>query len=428
MTEPRHRETTTGDFALSADYAYRFNDTSSYNHAYTQKGTHDKKQIDDTTTPGFRSLLKCGKFLPLNPVKIQLHRHLYTPGTVDATSRLRSDNSVQFQANGELFEIYGGVVSPALGFPGRLMAPELDQSTIDAAVIAAMANVANADWDTLTFLAELRETNHYMASVAHRFNGLTEKLALLAAKSKKNPWHEFKQLWLEWRFSIRPMIGDMKNAAEALSNALEDEFKLLRGRGRQIVTGSDARAHEQYINANTVGFSVETLSYNVTCRANAYMQLENVWGHKFGFDQAVTAWELIPYSFVVDYFTNIGSWVSTLNPQLSHDFMGQSVSIRTEEIYEVRSHIDWHDSVAQTVSGHHNLNCVGRLWVDTYQRSAYAGVPLPSFKPRLTIPKLIDIAALFIGGRSRVQRILNRDDVRPWSKFDVKGRFKGGSR
>ena len=431
----RHRETVSGDLSESAEYQYRFSDSGPYNTFTSAQGSSDKKTIDDTWIPGFKALLKCGEFLPLNPVLIHRVRTQYTPGTVNASSRLRSDNSVQFEGSGSLFELYGSGISDSVGsqFSGRLVAPVPDSSDIDAAVIAAQANVTGADWDTLTFLAELKKTTHDLANVGTRFNNLTSKLAREAWEIhtlrktnagtfvlKKNlkrgikrfllttdPWEIFRSLWLEARFMWRPMIGDAKDAVTALQQCLEKGQSMLRGRGRQTLSGSSAKTYETYLNANATEFVTEELEWDLTIRAMCYMRFDDIASSHFGFDAGVTAWELIPYSFVVDYFTNIGSWVSSLRPNIAGQFAGQCYSIKLEERYTVRSHVDWHDSPAQIVSGTHLTGCVGQLWTDSYQRLPYSGIPLPSLKPRLTLPKLVDIAALFIKGRLNVQRILS---------------------
>jgi len=204
------------------------------------------------------------------------------------------------------------------------------------------------------------------------------------------------------------MIGDVTDAANALQNCLDKGTEMLRGRGRQIADGEDAKVTETIINAEATEIVEQTLRWKVVTRAMAYVRFDDIMNHHFGFDVGQTAWELIPYSFVVDYFINIGAWVSTLKPNIAGQFVGQCYSIKIEEEWHAKSHIDWHNSADQTVSGNHMQNCEGRLFLDSYIRVPSSRIPLPSFKPRLTLPKLIDIAALFVKGRINVNKILSR--------------------
>lgn len=41
-----------------------------------------------------------------------------------------------------------------------------------------------------------------------------------------------------------------------------------------------------------------------------------------------TAWELVPYSFVVDWFVNVGAWLDAIQPSLAHKTLGAWVSSR----------------------------------------------------------------------------------------------------
>lgn len=408
---PRVRETIEDDASERAEYRYRFSDSGSFNTAYTMQGRNFRKRICDQIVPHFTLLKKCGSFLPLNPMKVESHEDVWIPGDVAAESRLRSDNSVTFQGEGRLYETYGDAGTP-LPLPD-----EPPESEFAAAVIAAQANVANADWDVLTFAGELHESAEFIKGIAHTFNQRTADLAAQAVElsdkfrrsrnKARTAWYYFRQLWLAERFSIRPMIGDMGNIVQSLESAVQDK-DLLRGRGRSILEGDQSLSTSLHINDNAIGYTFQHLQWSWTIRAFSYLAVQQAVFKKYGVDPLVTAWELIPYSFVVDYFTNIGKWVSTLAPTFKGDFMGTGTSLRYSIQYDFSSSIDWHDSAAQVVSGHHMLNSLRTIKLEGYKRLGPPLIPFPSLRPRLTPAKIADLAALFLKGRADVTRILSR--------------------
>jgi hypothetical protein len=407
---PRVRETIENNSAETAIYQIRFGDSGPWTSFGTREGVDRRKRICDQIVPHFTQMLKCGAFLPLNPMKVESHEESWVPGSVSAESRLRSDNSVTFQGQGRLYETYGDAGTP-LPLPEE---PPL--SDFVAAVVAAQSNVANADWDVLTFAAELHESAEFIKGVAHTFNQRTRDLAIKAVKiyrrSKRrglihSAWYYFRQLWLAERFSIRPMIGDVQNIVSSLESAVQDN-DLLRGRGRNIVEGNRTLNTSLHINDNATGYTFQNLSWKWTIRAFSYLYVSKGALHKFGIDPLVTAWEKIPYSFVVDYFTNVGSWVSTLAPTFKGDFMGTGMSLRYSVSYDISSSIDWHDSAAQIVSGHHMVGALYRMRLEGYKRLGPPSITFPTLRPRLTPARIADLASLFLKGKADVTRILAR--------------------
>jgi len=344
-------------------------------------------------------------------MKIESHEDSWLPGSVNAESRLRSDNSVTFQGTGRLYETYGDAGNP-LPLP-----EEPPESEFVTAVVAAQANVANADWDVLTFAGELHESAEFLRGIAHTFNQRTADIAQkahgLAVKyydsrhKARTAWYYFRQLWLAERFSVRPMIGDVNNIVSSLESAVHDR-DLLRGRGRSILEGSQTVNTSLHINDNAIGYTFQSLSWAWTVRAFSYLAVQKALFHTYGVDPLVTAWELIPYSFVVDYFTNVGKWVSTLAPTFKGDFMGTGCSLRYSVNYAISSGIDWHDSAAQVVSGHHMVNAIRTIKLEGYKRMGPPTITFPAIRPRLTPAKIADLAALFLKGKADVTRILSR--------------------
>ena len=280
--------------------------------------------------------------------------------------------------------------------------PELDTALIDSVVIQAKANAASDKWDFLTFLAEMRGTVEVMAELAALFNFRTARLATEAAAFKKNPWKRFRELWLGARYGIRPIIFDVFSAAKALET-LFNEMALLKGTGYQQTVFEKALSSGPY----DAGLSWQSESGKTkvtrTYRSAAYIEASSKLDAAVSADPLVTAWEVTTYSVVVDWMINIGAWVAALTPELRGDFKGTSVSWKTVVEQEYRM-----DMTQKLVHPFFMLPTVSTRTSETYIRNPHTGLPFPSLLPNVTLPKLVDLVAMFVKGRNDVGRILNR--------------------
>lgn len=365
----------------------------------TWAGEREEKSITDVVTPGFHSLQKCGKFLPLNPVTIVTENVSKVAGEGQITGRWKS--------TGDLYQIYGGAYCPDPVW--SLPLPDPSQNLINAAVTAARANAAESEWDVLTFLAEIRETTQTLAGLARVFNARTVDMAYEARRQgrrlKRNPWEMFRELWLWGRFGVRPIAYDIVSIANALSNQLV-AGDLVRGRGKQVDSASDVSTWS-VDGGNTDTFYVEKLDWTRTYRGVSYIELRSDSEAKFGTDIVTTLWEVTPYSFVVDYFVNIGMWVQTLGPMLQGRYEATGYSIKTEVSRELEMTQFAKDQASWAWTGSFGP-AKNKLVREEYVRGPFSGLPPPSWDPRLTLPRLIDLAALFIGGRRNVNKIMGR--------------------
>lgn len=391
----RVRSTTTGGFTTPHVWQWRNRPVGSWNPTTSYSGTETVKTITDVVTPRFHSRLECGEFLPLNPMSV-------VTTTVTA-----------FPASGSFQNRYKGTLNrEGTGtrayqkYARQLFVPPPDQSKIDSVVLSAQSSAANFEWDVLTFLAELRSTVDTMAGLGRAFNARTSQLAAEAAAFRRNPWKRFRELWLGARYSIRPIVYDFQSAANALSSLIGDG-QLISGKGYLTESDDSFFTDEVIVDNYQKDLIEEELTWWRSYRSVAYLRVGSGIRQRFGADPLVTAWELTPYSFVLDWFINIGAWVSTITPSLTGRFLGTCVSVRTH--YEHRQ--QWQDTRGSWV--HPDYTSTGgsgpiiRTTVeDLYERYPYDGVPLPSFDPRLTIPKLIDLVALFVKGKRDVNQRL----------------------
>jgi len=135
-------------------------------------------------------------------------------------------------------------------------------------------------------------------SAARRF-GVNQRPSKLDHKDLAGRWLELQYGWL-------PLLGDVYEASKAFE-VLTQKPRSQRFRGQLKKTG-------------TVNTSASPSNWTGACNYSAMMQITAELQESLSAPRSLgltdplsVAWELIPYSFVVDWFIPIGSYLETLN-------------------------------------------------------------------------------------------------------------------
>jgi hypothetical protein len=270
----------------------------------------------------------------------------YTPGSIFLGKWcLASGRFGYYQYDGDLFKDYAAVWD-------RPSAPStvIHNATRDEALQRAVANARSKQTHFRggNFVAELADTIRGLRNPAKGFRDLLDTYRKNARKRVKNAvgrrslprtQQDFRRLekdapnvgraaqralsdtWLEHNFGWAPLLSDAVDAYKAI-RALSARTPLERFFGRSsniapptFVTNN--RLHD----AVTLWFTVRTqLAYDVTyygavkveCDAPPSGQaIEEMGVRARDFIPAV--WEAIPYSFLIDYFTNVGNVIEAVS-------------------------------------------------------------------------------------------------------------------
>ncbi len=278
--------------------------------------------VSDTVTkggsqPGYRQLIAERKSAttPLTGTKYSLHG-------------ARTDGSIRYQRsttiNGQPYRV-GSTASGCVG--GASAIGVLGQSTLslDRANSQALGRFASKVSDAqreaqlLVTAGELGETARYVRNRSQGlYNGFWAYFDSIKKRAKKLRRGRLVQemiadAWLEFQFAIKPTIGDIQDASRAIA-------KIMGGFSPNVRV--EARGHNDRFGVS--GMHPDTLNNHWTVRRyyryneeadvrytgsvsssslNAYRHMTTL-GITPG-EVLVSVWELVPWSFVVDYFTNI---------------------------------------------------------------------------------------------------------------------------
>jgi hypothetical protein len=212
---------------------------------------------------------------------------------------------------------------------GTFATPPVCQASVEEADNAARMSYFNRCYSVEsrfqggTFAGELRETLRMIRNPAAALRqGVSRYLDSVVkrsrrARTKRDVLKAVSGTWLEYQYGWRPLFSDIDEGIRALAqlNRQRNPFEM-------VVATGEAKAFSQVagFNAGTISAvgvrrrfvrkDTATVTYrgNVFC-ANSAPNASYLLGLRPR-DFLPTVWNLIPYSFLVDYFTNIGGVIS----------------------------------------------------------------------------------------------------------------------
>lgn len=163
------------------------------------------------------------------------------------------------------------------------------------------------------FASALRKGNIAQASAA---------LGLDGKKAKASPGKTVAANWLEFHFGWSPMMGDIHDAINVLQSPVSSCHPGASSQGPVEVVWYQP---ESIYQAPTISlncgssyyawhrFEKFTGSRRVSMRAEVRVTNPNLWlANQLGLINPLSvAWEVVPFSFVVDWFTNVGGFLNS---------------------------------------------------------------------------------------------------------------------
>lgn len=267
-----------------------------------------------------------------------------------------------------------------------------------------------------SFFGEFKQTLQMIRSPGEALTRSIKDYMKSLNKAKrlyKHDWHKaIPGLWLEQSFGWKPLMMDIQNAFDAANSLLEQEHVVrIKGSGKdqKMVAQSSYQSSPdgqgfssniiQHVNYRTV--ETDMVRYYGAIRVRAATTSSERWA-RFGFtpdDFLPTAWEILPWSFLADYFASIGDFIGGLCTRTSDVYFTSKVQ-RKESLMALNASPD----LNVTPPAYSNMQMVAShsanfIWKRTdIVRSASVGVPTPSLYLKtngLSYGQLANISALF---------------------------------
>lgn len=171
------------------------------------------------------------------------------------------------------------------------------------------------------------------AIVRRDFPAIARTLGVPRKQLKRLKAKKGADLFLELHFGWEPLIGDIGTAVDILQSPLAD--RLVKARGKRIKLDVQYSAGTSpKVTSRIQGFCQSS------CSATVMVSNPNLYkANELGFvNPASVAWELVPFSFVVDWFLPVSGFLNNFMPFAGLSFKGASTfSVLATPVWQTTS-------------------------------------------------------------------------------------------
>jgi len=377
----------------------------------------DNTVMTDVVTPNYKKLSGQGQIICSPMVKTQtiLDDHFYTYW-------YRISHEQRVSTNPDVWQPYVGSIEEYRPSSNKLSwtsdvpsipAVDLDD-LVDYAVNKAYADIDASDILALCTVAEGEKTVVSLISIFGRLIRIIKQIKKLNFRALKREISrkELANRYMEVRYALRPLMYDAAGIIAALNNEASSDPIRLTFRGKTDYFDSDQDViTTPRTNTNLVGTytydEVRTKSWsdNIKVRAGVLTMLDKldnlkIWGINRPLE---TAWELMPFSFIIDWFINVGDTLSAWAPDVGFKTLASWAVIEreTHQMAEF-AYSNVQEPVWNGTSNYRSLDhtrAMSNCWLEKTilykQRIPNAKrAILPKFKMRLNSFKLLDLVII----------------------------------
>lgn len=244
-------------------------------------------------------------------------------------------------------------------------------------------------FDLLTFAAELGDVGRLVKSICTQF--LKVKLPPISQKKGRSVARELRRItaaWLGFRYGWRPLISDIKK----LNEMVERLSKAGTIRHSKISHGTSTGGGSSYGGVQGGAFyyrstTVDEVTYRFHGCVAADMSVP-----EFQLNPMRTGWELIPFSFVYDWFLNVGRTIGALSviSRSSSYVAAKGVTTTVQR----RGYIDIENPNSTFVGGTMSRRTLATAYITRRDPCSIPMLPRPNL--RLNPFKVFDLIALVV--------------------------------
>lgn len=330
------------------------------------------------STPGYHKIVEKGGMLPLNA-----YRRWDYQGDVSLGTLIHTDTCSGGRTSVYTYTGYG----PGLRlWDGASLTGDVsvldpwDRVNTDALIIAAMADIL-PDLDALTTAVEAKKTFQMVRDVRRDAKDLIRS----ALRGGKHTVKAASDAWLAWRYGWQQLGRDISNVHDFLVTPLST-IVVSGQSGQSFTEAMTETSTSSWTNVDhlyTYNFSYDT---SVRARVLAKYKVDTLNALA---DPAISFWESIPYSFVADWFVNVGDVLAAWKVRTSVDSiyasLGWKQTVRVQGTREASA------NATGTVTG------VGTS-SETFSSKGRIPTSIPSLVPSIDVnlnsTRITDLAAL----------------------------------
>jgi len=290
----------------------------------------DNTVMDDFVTPNYKRLSGQGEIINTAMKKTQtitrdnFYMYYYRIG-----------HELRTSTNPDVWEPYVGEIEEYRPSSNKLSwvtdlpeIPSYDVSDlVEYAVNKAYADIDASDILSLCTIAEGEKTVMSLISIFSRLIRIIKRIKKLDFRYLKREIskEQLANRYMEIRYALRPLMYDAKGLVAALqTKASSKPLRLTFRGGAQYFDSDQDVTTTSRTNTNSVGVytydEVRTKSWSntISVRAGVLTELDKLDALKiWGIDKPLeTVWELVPFSFIIDWFINIGDTISAWAPDV----------------------------------------------------------------------------------------------------------------
>jgi len=283
------------------------------------------RTMTDHVTPKFKTKSRRGEVI-ITPMTSEVESQTCS-GTFSQVTSVANSCGAPVRKNVEDLDGPWGYVLASFGqdrlTPFSLISASDIASAVDVATTKAWENSAGHDASVLTDMAEMHQTLNMFRKPLSALGPLIRSISA-AKHGKSNVGKVAKELvptaqnlWLQYRYGVRPLVSSVNGVLKALKSVRQKSRRTERGyyslSQRTTLTGSTSTWSTQFS-------WQDTQTDDIFIRTGILLEESLTIQQSLGIDAGgmlAVPWEIVPFSFVADWFINVGSWIGSLAPYLS---------------------------------------------------------------------------------------------------------------
>lgn len=311
--------------------------TYSYDMAALLQGSYER--CEDVVVKGFHSRKAAGEIFNNPFFKYTDVRRIDGSSSWTITTQCAKGSVRPTKVN-------TGTVVPGMQ-DSALILPSVsgESSAITLAGTRAAANVQQPDFQLLVELAEAKETMRMLLNptgsllqllrevrYSHRYSKFRKKRVKTGGPSSLFAFMSSE--WLRYRYGIVPLMYSIEGALKATLAITSPRYT---ARGSSVFADQDEGVLDTLVNTWNADFGYTRKIYgsaNGSVRAGILYEHNITNATRYGvtpFDVPSAVWELVPFSFVADWFINLGDYLEAAKPKVGVKYLASWTTVKVDQ-------------------------------------------------------------------------------------------------